>query len=78
MLSEKRLRDTAQYRAYVAGLEFLLPGALAAQRWPIGLDEVISTAPRERLMDFYRRYYTPSRITVIAVGAIEPAAASPR
>ena len=74
VLSEKRLRDTTRYRAYVAGLDFLLPGTLAAQRWPIGLDEVISTAPRERLMDFYQRYYTPSRITVVAVGAIDPTA----
>jgi zinc protease len=74
VLSEKRLRDTASYRAYVAGLDFLLPGARATQRWPIGLDEVISTAPRERLLDFYHRYYTPSRITVIAVGGIDPAA----
>jgi zinc protease len=73
VLSEKRLRDTARYRAYVAGLDFLLPDARATQRWPIGLEEVIATAPRARLLDFYRRYYTPSRITLIAVGAIEPA-----
>jgi hypothetical protein len=73
VLSEKRMRDTARYRAYVAGLDFLLPDARAPKRWPIGLEEVISTAPRERLLDFYRRYYTPSRITLIAVGAIEPA-----
>ena len=73
VLSEKRLRDTARYRAYVAGLDFLLPQARATQRWPIGLEEVVATAPRERLENFYRRYYTPSRITIIAVGAIDPA-----
>ena len=72
ILSEKRLRDTAHYRAYVAGLDFLLPELRATQRWPIGLDEVIATAPRERMLDFYRRYYVPSRTTIVAVGAIDP------
>ena len=73
VLSERRLRDTPRYRAFKAGLDFLLPDSRVAQRWPIGLESVIATAPRERLMDFYRRYYTPSRTTIIAVGAIEPA-----
>jgi zinc protease len=74
VLSERRLRDTPQYRAFKAGLDFLLPGTRVAERWPIGLESVIASAPRERLMDFYRRYYTPSRTTLVAVGAIEPAA----
>ncbi len=73
VLSERRLRDTPQYRAFKAGLDFLLPDSRAAQRWPIGVESVIATAPRERLLGFYRRYYTPSRTTIIAVGAIEPA-----
>lgn len=74
ILSEKRLRDTPQYRSYVSGLKLLLPDALGPERWPIGLESVIKTAPRERLLDFYHRYYTPDRITVVAVGAIDPAA----
>jgi zinc protease len=74
ILSERRLRDTAQYRAFVAGVEFALPESRIARRWPIGLESVIQTAPRERLVEFYRSYYTPARTTLIAVGAIEPGA----
>ena len=72
VLSEKRLRDTASARAMEANLEFLLPGSRAAQRMPIGLESVISTAPRQRLLEFYHQWYVASRLTVIAVGAVEP------
>jgi len=74
ILSERRMRDTASYRAFVAGLDFLLPDSLIPDRWPIGSETVIQTAPRERLLEFYRRYYTPDRITLVAVGAIDPVA----
>ena len=36
VLSEERLRDTPQFRAYVARLSLLLEGQLAARRLPIG------------------------------------------
>jgi zinc protease len=71
--SERRLRDTPQSRAMDANLRFLLPDSLVAQRSPIGTEEVINTAPRERLERFYRDYYVPSRTTLVAVGAIDPA-----
>jgi zinc protease len=73
VLSEKRLRDTPQMRAMQANLEFLFPETLVAKRMPIGLESVIAQAPRERLLEFYRAYYTPSRMTLVAVGAIDPA-----
>jgi len=76
VLSEKRLRDTPQMRATQKNLEFLFPGVLLPQRMPIGLDSVIGGAPRERLLEFYHAYYTPSRVTLVAVGNIEPAAFS--
>jgi zinc protease len=72
ILSEKRLRDTSQYRAMDANLGFLFPDTLVARRSPIGTEQVITTAPRERLERFYREYYTPSRTTLVAVGAFEP------
>jgi len=73
ILSEKRLRDTAQFRAMDANLRFLLPDTLIASRMPIGLEEVIGSAPRERLVDFYDSWYRPSRITLVAVGALDAA-----
>lgn len=72
ILSEKRMRDNPDYRSFTSNLEFLLPGTLVTQRSPIGLDTVIATAPRERMVDFYRTWYRPERITLIAVGAIDP------
>lgn len=74
VLSEKRLRETPQMRAVEKNLAFLYPGTVVPERMPIGLETVISTAPRERLVDFYRTYYTPSRITLVAVGSFDPAA----
>jgi zinc protease len=68
ILSEKRLRDTPDYRGYTSNLEFLLPDTLVVQRFPIGEEEVISQAPRERMVDFYRTWYRPERMTLVAVG----------
>jgi zinc protease len=73
VLSERRLRDTAQFRAVEDNLAFLFPGTRVPERMPIGLESVIGHAPRERLLEFYRTYYTPSRTTLVAVGAIDPA-----
>jgi len=72
ILSEKRLRDTPDYRATISNLEFVLPDSLIPRRSPIGLTSVIETAPRQRFMDFYQSWYRPDRITLIAVGAIDP------
>jgi zinc protease len=72
VLSEKRMRDTAAFRSMQANLEFLFPGSLVAQRMPIGLESVIGTAPRARLLDFYRKWYVPTRMTLIVVGAVDP------
>jgi zinc protease len=71
VLSEKRLRDTPQFRAIEKNLAFLFPGTRVPERMPIGLESVITSAPRERLVDFYRTYYTPSRTTLVAVGGID-------
>ena len=41
------------------------------ERSPIGLLEVIETAPSERLRGFYERWYRPDLMAVIAVGDID-------
>ena len=73
ILSEERMRDTPDYRATVSNFEFLLPDSLIPHRFPIGVDSVIETAPRQRLVDFYRTWYRPERLTLIVVGAIDSA-----
>ena len=72
VLSEERLRDTPDYRASVSNLEFLLPSSLIPQRFPIGVDSVITGAPRQRVVDFYQTWYRPDRMTLVVVGAIQP------
>lgn len=74
ILSEKLARDTTQSRIMEEGLKFQLPDHRVSNRLPIGLEAVISTAPAERLVEFYRRFYTPDRMVLVAVGAVEGAA----
>jgi len=38
------------------------------ERAPIGLTEIIETAPRDRLVEFYERWYRPDLMAVVAVG----------
>ena len=38
------------------------------ERAPIGLPEIVETAPRERLVEFYERWYRPELMAVVAVG----------
>ncbi|MEM8866867.1 MAG: insulinase family protein [Verrucomicrobiota bacterium] len=69
--SELESRDSVDRRLFEQQFTFLLPDHLASQRMPIGLEEVIMNAPRERFLEFYEDYYIPSRMTFIAVGDFE-------
>ena len=73
ILAEKASRDSVGYRMMLKQFQTLLPGSLIGERFPIGVEEVIKNAPRERFVDFYRRYYTPERMTFVAVGHINAA-----
>lgn len=68
VLSEWRKGDTFQRRRNDQLLEFLVPGALAAARMPIGDAKVIETVSRERLVSLYQRYYRPERTSLVMVG----------
>ena len=78
ILSEKISRDSVGYRLMEKQFAELLPDSLVTKRFPIGVEEVISNAPRERFVDFYTRYYTPERMTFIVVGDVDPAAMKER
>ncbi len=78
ILAEKASRDTVGYRLMLQQFKQLLPDSLVAKRFPIGLEDVIKSAPRESFTDFYTRYYTPARMTFIVVGDVDPAAMSQR
>jgi len=72
ILSEKVSRDSVGNRIMEQQFAKLLPQSLVTHRFPIGIEEVIKAAPRERFVDFYSRYYTPDRMTFIVVGDIDP------
>jgi len=74
ILSERRARDTYQLRSLVDQFAFAMPAMTVAQRIPIGTEDVIRTAPAERLRDLYDRYYRPERATLVMVGDFDPAA----
>ena len=68
IISEKTSRDSVGYRMMLKQFDYLLPNSRLLNRVPIGSEEVIKTAPRERFVDFYDRYYTPERMTFVVVG----------
>jgi zinc protease len=78
ILSEKISRESVAQRIQEKQFLELLPGSLIANRFPIGKEDVISKAPRERFADFYNRYYTPSRMTFVVVGDVDPQAMKQR
>src|SRR5262249_10030053 len=50
-------------------------GSRYAVRLPIGLPEVIQKAPRDKLYQFYKDWYRPDLMAVIAVGDFDDPAA---
>lgn len=68
VLSEWRRGDNFQRRRSDQELAFLIPGAYAATRMPIGDPAVLETATREVMVSLYERFYRPERTVLILVG----------
>jgi len=68
VLSEERTRDTPGYRVFKQGFAFNLAGQRPPERLPIGTTDVISTAPAQRIRDFYQAWYRPENAVFVAVG----------
>ena len=68
IIEEYRSRLGARDRINREIYPVLFRGSPYAQRLPIGLLEVIETAPAERLQAFYERWYKPENMAVIIVG----------
>ena len=73
MLEEWRLGRGAGERIRRKQLPLILRGSRYADRLPIGRPEILQKGRSSRLRDFYRDWYTPGRMAVIAVGDVEPA-----
>ena len=74
VLSEERLRDTPDYEAMKQRFQVLFPGQLAADRFPIGLVDILKTAPVSLIREYYAANYRPDRATLIVTGDIDPTA----
>ncbi|HWA08801.1 MAG TPA: insulinase family protein [Opitutaceae bacterium] len=77
ILSEKRTRDSVDYRTYEAEYNFVLGSTLFPHRMPIGLQDIIEKSDRAPFLDFYNTWYRPERMTVVVVGDIDPAKVEP-
>ena len=72
VLEEWRLGRGAQERIQRKQWPLLFHGSRYADRLPIGKPEILQKVPAARLRDYYRDWYTPDRMAVIAVGDIDP------
>lgn len=70
--SERRTRESSASRIGEELTSFLHPDTLITRRLPIGTRDSIAGATAEGLLEFYRTWYRPSRLTVIAVGDADP------
>ena len=70
--SERRTRASSASQIGEGITAYLYPDTLLTRRSPIGTPESVRDATAERLRDFYRTWYRPSRMTVIAVGDADP------
>ena len=68
MLEEWRLYQGFGSRLEDNLLRLLFGSSLYAHRSPIGLPEVVETAPVQLLRDYYERLYRPDLMAVVAVG----------
>src|SRR5918993_1371382 len=70
VLEEWRGRLGAGSRLTDKQLPVIFQGSPYAERLPIGLPEILKTAPRERLLAFYEKWYRPDNMAVVVVGDI--------
>src|SRR5687767_5561980 len=70
VLEEWRGRLGAGSRLTDKQLPVIFQGSRYAERLPIGLPEILKSAPRERLVAFYEKWYRPDNMAVVVVGDI--------
>lgn len=63
----------AQARLMDKQFPVLFKDSRYAERLPIGKKEIIETAPRDAFLRFYKEWYRPDLMAVVAVGDFEPA-----
>jgi zinc protease len=75
IVEERRLRSlSASGRISERVRDLYLAGSRYAVRAPIGKLDVIQNGSRDRLESFYRTWYRPENLAIVAVGDFDPAA----
>ncbi|MGE0872181.1 MAG: M16 family metallopeptidase [Kofleriaceae bacterium] len=74
VLAEQRDKLGAQMRMLETAIEKLFGGTRYASRIPIGLTAVLKQAKPETFIRFYRDWYRPDNMAVVAVGDFDPIA----
>lgn len=74
VVEEWRRGRGAQMRVLLEQMPVLFQGSRYAERLPIGKVDVIENAPTEQLVKFYRDWYRPDLMAVVAVGDFDVAA----
>ena len=73
VMEEWRLGRGAGMRVFDKQAKVLLKGSRYGDRLPIGLPEILKGAPRDALVRYYKDWYRPDLMAVVAVGDIDPA-----
>jgi len=71
ILEEARSRKSVGQRIRDKVIPLVVPGSRVAERMPIGIEPVITGAPRERFVSYYRNWYRPGNATMLVCGDIE-------
>lgn len=72
ILEEKRARAGAEQRVQEYVYERLAPGSTFGRRLPIGTEATIRSVGPKDFQEYYRRWYVPGNMTLIAVGDADP------
>lgn len=73
VIEEWRLGRGAQGRLNDKQIPILFHESRYADRLPIGEVDIIKSAPRAEFVDFYRKWYRPNLMAIVAVGDFETA-----
>ncbi|WP_028323340.1 M16 family metallopeptidase [Desulfatirhabdium butyrativorans] len=71
VLAEKRARDSASYRTFIAALAFEFPEHLISKRLPIGVEKDIDAVDAQSMRVFYETWYRPDHMTLVIVGDLQ-------
>ncbi|HIL70671.1 MAG TPA: insulinase family protein, partial [Verrucomicrobia bacterium] len=73
VVEEWRLGRGAQGRIRDKQIPVLFHASRYADRLPIGKVDIIKSAPREQFLDYYKKWYRPNLMAIIAVGDFKTA-----